>query len=125
MITEIFYKLICIQHALAQSSSADSAAGLSGLDPTKGAFEVTNGGGAETVYSMLEYFLNLMPAILGSLALLGLVYSGILYLGSMGDPGKMETAKKNITWIVIGIVAIASVLVVIKLAVKIVGTVHS
>lgn len=115
--------LFITQHALAQASqpAATSAvdAALGYLDPTNGAFE--GKGGTNVVFSMMEYFLDLMPTMLGALAFLGIIYSAVLYLGAMGDPSKLETAKKNITWIATGIIAIALVLIAIKVVVNIIG----
>lgn len=75
----------------------------------------------EFIFEMLSYFLNLMPYLLGGLAFFGLLYSSIIYLSAMGDSGKIETAKKNITWIVTGIVAIATTLIIIRIIFNIVG----
>lgn len=45
--------------------------------------------------------------ILGcGLAVIGIVYSGILYITSGGDTTKAETAKKNLIWSIIGLIVL-------------------
>ena len=65
-----------------------------------------SGGATEAVWTLLSNVLSRFPYFLGGLAFLALLYSGGLYVFSTGDPQKMEMAKKNIIWTVIGILAI-------------------
>jgi hypothetical protein len=67
------------------------------LDPTAKAFPGTSG--SSVVFAMMSYILNLIPVLLGGLAFFAILYSAVLYLTAMGDPSKMEAAKKNITWV--------------------------
>lgn len=82
------------------------------IDPTKGS------AGGDLVL-LLNQLLNRIPYFLGGLALLALLYSGFLYITAFGDSTKMEMAKKNITWTVIGILAIAFIYIVIDLILSI------
>lgn len=43
----------------------------------------------------------------GGFAVLAIIYSGFMYITSGGDSAQAETAKKNFTWAVIGVVLIA------------------
>ncbi|OQA52109.1 MAG: hypothetical protein BWY43_00646 [candidate division WS2 bacterium ADurb.Bin280] len=114
MLKQIYYFLV--QRAYA--ADADNSP-LAGFDPVRLSFEGDNK--REFLFNMLSYFLNLMPYLLGGVAFFGLLYSSIIYLSAMGDAGKIETAKKNITWIVTGIVAIAATLIIIRIIFNIVG----
>jgi len=84
--------------------------GFEGVKPPAG------GDTASAVSGILNYILNLAPYFLGALAFLAILYSGAMYVLSFGDPTKMETAKKNLTWTIIGIVAVAGVYIMITLA---------
>jgi len=86
-------------------------------DPTGRSSDV---GGISTLASSL---LNRAPYILGGLALLALIYSGFMYLTAYGDATKMEQAKKNISWIIIGIIAIAATNAIITIILKIISAI--
>lgn len=61
---------------------------------------------------------NLMdriPVYLGALATIAIIYSGGMYVLALGDANKTETAKKNLTWTIIGIIAASTVFIVIRL----------
>lgn len=70
------------------------------------------------LYGVFDSLVNRLPAILGGMAFLALLYSGFMYVMALGDPSKMESAKKNITWVFTGIIAVAVIYVVINYAVK-------
>jgi hypothetical protein len=87
------------------------AQSLQELDPTfVRDMDVVGGGAWRYLASNL---LGRAPYYLGGLALLALIYSGAMYIMSYGDPTRMETAKKNITWTVIGILAIVGMFAII------------
>lgn len=72
-------------------------------DPLKGA----------TIQSALIGLINVMLGLVGLLAIAALVYGGIFYIISLGNESRVGTAKKTITWAIIGlIVVILSVLLV-------------
>lgn len=64
---------------------------------------------------LLPTLMNRIPVYLGGFAFIALVYSGAMYVLALGDTNKMEAAKKNITWTLIGIIAAMSVWAIIKL----------
>ena len=45
-------------------------------------------------------------SIIGSLALLILIFGGVMYIGSTGDEQKVLTAKKTVTFAIIGIILV-------------------
>ena len=86
-------------------------AGIEQLDPTP-----------RVSYDVLaSSLLNRAPYYLGGLALLALIYSGFMYLTAYGDATKMEQAKKNISWTIIGIIAISATSVIIDIILKIIS----
>lgn len=52
----------------------------------------------------LNFILKAIPTFLAPLALLAIVWAGILYMTSFGDAAKAESAKKTLTWAIIGLV---------------------
>lgn len=63
----------------------------------------------DSVESAASSLLSRIPYFLGGLALLAILYSGAMYVFAMGDPSKFETAKKNLMWTIIGILAVAAI----------------
>jgi len=72
------------------------------------------------ILGILSSLLNYIPYMLGALGLIAILYSAFIYVTSFGDPARMESAKKNITWIMIGLLASATIYIVINLIIKIV-----
>ena len=50
----------------------------------------------------------------GALAVIAIVYSGIMYITAGGDPAKAEAAKKNLIWAILGVIIIALALVIVS-----------
>jgi hypothetical protein len=59
-------------------------------------------------------FLDFLLAIVGVLALIMLIVGGIMYLTSAGDDDRIKTAKKIVTYSIIGIAVSLASLVVVK-----------
>jgi uncharacterized membrane protein YhaH (DUF805 family) len=100
--------------ALAQSELDAAQSAISQIDPTKG-----SGAATGDLTGLLNSILNRIPYFLGGLALLALLYSGFIYVTAFGDAAKMEAAKKNMTWTMIGIIAVAAIYAIIEIAVQI------
>lgn len=65
------------------------------------------------VYTVLVTVMNWLLGIIGVLAVLAFVISGIQYLAAAGDEDMAETAKRNMTYAIIGLaVALAGLIVV-------------
>lgn len=101
--------------ALSISAPAQASTGLSGklalgiTMPTK----ANTGLSEESVATILEKFLIWLLGIVGIIALIGFVVSGIQYIVASGSEKGVESAKKNMTYSLIGItVALASYVVV-------------
>lgn len=74
-----------------------------------------SGGIENFIAAIITWMLN----IIGVFAVFALIYSGILYVTSAGDPTKTETAKKNLTWAIIGIAVVLLCRVILYSIVKI------
>ena len=91
------------------------AKSLESYDPTK------RSGFSDGISTLANSVLNRAPYILGGLALLALIYSGFMYMTAYGDATKMEQAKKNISWTIIGIIAIAATSAIITIILQIIS----
>jgi len=80
---------------------------LDDLDPTP----------FDDIPDLANSILNRIPYFLGGLALAAIIYSGALYILALGDATKIETAKKNFSWTIVGILATMSIYMVIALIV--------
>ena len=63
--------------------------------------------GEEAVKCVLYLVVNIMTYGIGVLGTIGVVISGIQYISSQGDPGKMAKAKNRIIQIIIGLAVYA------------------
>lgn len=55
---------------------------------------------------LIMAIINWLLSLLGALAVVAIVYSGLMYITAGSDTAKSENAKKNLTWAIIGIVVI-------------------
>ncbi|QQS21086.1 MAG: hypothetical protein IPL87_00930 [Candidatus Moraniibacteriota bacterium] len=82
--------------------------------------EVTNARGAADI---LLSALNFLLGMVGILAIIMLVVGGIMFLGAAGDTTRVSTAKKIVTYALLGlVVALGSLVVVRQLAEFFAGT---
>ncbi len=73
----------------------------------------TVGLGDMSVFDFLQVLMNWLLGIIGVLAVIAFVISGIQYLTSAGDEQMAETAKRNMTYAIIGLViALAGLIIV-------------
>ncbi|MEP7163034.1 MAG: pilin [Candidatus Moraniibacteriota bacterium] len=74
----------------------------------------TGGLSDRPVAEIIKNFMFWLLGIFGFLAIIGFVISGMQYLLSAGDEGMAETAKRNMTYCIIGIVVALSGFLVIR-----------
>lgn len=89
--------------AMTASRAAFTVPGDTGLPNPGGGFK-----------AVVEALLNWILAIVGLIAIIGFVISGIQYLTSAGDDDRIETAKKNMTYCIVGVVVALSAYIVVK-----------
>lgn len=78
--------------------------------PTDTGLPAPPGGIAQIVKNLLTWLLG----IVGVIAIIGFVISGIQYLTSTGDEDRMQSAKRNMLYAIIGVVVVLSSFVVIQ-----------
>ena len=73
---------------------------------------------AESHFSeLVENFLLWTLGVAGSIALLMLVTGGILYVTSSGDEQKIATAKRMVTWTILGLmIVLASYAIIVVMS---------
>ncbi len=95
---------VCGACGMNSAYAADSGSVLEGNIIDCHTYEGQEGGG---VICILKLVLNVMTYGIGVLAVVGIVLSGIQYITSQGDSGKMAKAKNRIIQVVIGLVIYA------------------
>jgi len=55
---------------------------------------------------LVTNFLQWLLGIAGGVALLMLIYGGVVYISSTGDQQKMESGKRIVTWTIFGLIII-------------------
>lgn len=66
------------------------------------------------VPSVIVGIITWLGVLVGILAVVALIYSGIMYITAGGDTAKADTAKKNITWAVVGIVVVLLSVIIVR-----------
>lgn len=74
----------------------------------------TISGATNPILALIANVLNTALEVAGALAVLALVYSGIMYITSGDNAEQGEKAKKNMVWAIIGVAIIALALVIIR-----------
>jgi len=77
----------------------------------------STGGLAAIASRTLQFLLS----ILGTIAIISLIVSGIMYLTAAGDDKRIETAKKMFTYSVIGVVISLSALIIVTQVSKLIA----
>ncbi|GEM_PF-4096010 len=80
------------------------------------------GGGPGTVGEVLENVTNWVLGIAGALAVLFIIISGIRYITSAGNPQLQESAKKNLTSAIIGLVIVLIAFVIVNVIARVLTT---
>ncbi|MFA6047498.1 MAG: hypothetical protein WCV59_01275 [Parcubacteria group bacterium] len=71
-------------------------------------------GSSVRLKTVVEKILDLLLSVLGIIAIISLVVGGGMYLTSYGDEDRIKTAKKIVTYAIIGIVISLSALVIVS-----------
>ncbi|MFZ2299665.1 MAG: pilin [Candidatus Moraniibacteriota bacterium] len=77
-------------------------------------FPTGTGLSSSPVESLLMNFMWWLLALVGMIAIIAFVISGIQYLVSAGDEGMIETAKRNMTYSIVGVLVALSGWVIIQ-----------
>ncbi len=66
------------------------------------------------IKALIIAWTNFLLPIAAVIAVLAIVWAGILYITSFGDDGRVETAKKIIIWVFVGIIVIAAAYAIVN-----------
>lgn len=64
--------------------------------------------GGKTLSQIIAGYIGVFLGILGAVAMGFIIYGGVLFAISAGDPEKVTKARSTLTWAVVGILVIAS-----------------
>ncbi len=81
-----------------------------------------NPAGVKTFEALISAIANFIASLVGGLAVIMFIWSGILYLTSRGDPGQLQKAHKALLYAVIGAAIALSAAALIALIKYILGT---
>lgn len=75
-------------------------------DPTVSGISIKNPIGTNDFTTLVQNVLKWVLSVVGGVALLMLIYGGMLYISSAGDQKQAEQGKKVVTWTILGLVVI-------------------
>lgn len=70
-------------------------------------------GGKNPIYALLQFAINWLIRLLGVLAVLAIVFSGIQYTTSQGNPDGLKKAKSRLTNAVVGLILLSLMFVIL------------
>lgn len=108
MKNKIYWFFVWFLALSANSGLAEASAGSVQLPPNTGLPE-----NAQGIAGVLSNVLMFLLATVGILAVIAFVVSGIQYLVSAGDERNIETAKRNLTYSVVGVVVALAGLIIV------------
>ena len=68
--------------------------------------KLTENGSDGSLADFLNRIKNYLLGFVGALAIFFIIYGGILMVTSSGDPKRLETAKKTLTYAIIGLLVV-------------------
>jgi hypothetical protein len=71
-------------------------------------------GGENWIVGLLTRIANWILELAGALAVIAIIYSGLMYITASGVPEKAEKAKKNLIWAIVGLIVIFLSLLIIQ-----------
>ncbi len=86
-----------------------SAAGDYGIGQNQGA-----GGSSADIAGIIQKIITFLLGFVGGLSVLMIIVAGIMYITSGGDEGRVDTAKKWLTYAIVGLVVALLGWVIVK-----------
>lgn len=96
------------------AAGAAAAGGCNGQQIAGVCFPTGTGLSEAPVQDILVALASWLLTIVGIIALIAFVISGLQYLLASGDEGMIETAKRHMTWSIVGVVVALSGVVIIQ-----------
>lgn len=70
---------------------------------------------------VLGNIINALLVLAAVVALIFIIYSGIKYISSQGDPQAIDSARKTLTWAIIGLVFIVLSFAILQFVINLTG----
>lgn len=93
--------------------------------PFRNSFDGTNAGNSAsqdiavtTTIRILQILANIMLFIAAPLAVLMITHGGMSYAFAMGEQGKIDGAKREITWAILGLIMIITSYIVVNMLIQ-------
>ena len=101
----------------AQVNAVEDPCSIGALDETQKEALGCNGDGSK-VMTTANNVINTAIALIGVVAVIGLILGGIQYVKSAGDVGKTAQAKNTIIWSIIGLIVTLLAFAVVNFVLK-------
>jgi len=109
----VLYNLLNIIFAILQKASAATPIGDKPTFPQTPATGLPQPTPGENwVVELITKTINWLLYLAGALAVLAIVYSGIMYITSAGNEEQTAKAKKNLIWAIIAVIIISLALLI-------------
>lgn len=79
------------------------------------------GGLQESGKRILQTGLSLLFILAAVLAAISIIFSGIEWITSSGDPGKVASAKKRLMYSIIGLIVVAAAFLIVRIVITVLG----
>ena len=90
-----------------------------GLDSIKSVAQENKLGEARSTKEILQSLVKWLLSLVGTIAVISLVYGGFLYITSQGEENKAEQAKQLILYSVIGLIIIGLSAVIVNVVISV------
>lgn len=84
------------------------------LVPTAYASTIVPNNSSNSVGELVSGIINYFSFVIGGLALLSLVYAGILFMSAGGNPDKLSKAKKALAYSLVGIFLVSAAVIIVN-----------
>jgi hypothetical protein len=99
--------------SLAAAKGCHDASGDAIVTSTPG-LNIDCSNGKNPIYALLQFVINWSIRLLGVLAVLAVVISGIQYIVSQGSPEGVKSAKNRLTNAIVGLVLLALMFIILR-----------
>lgn len=100
-------------------SSQDPQGFQQGLDQVKNVASSNGLSQAKTSKQILQNLVAWLTSLLGTIALISLLYGGYLYISSQGDEGNVEKAKAILLYSIIGLIIVGLAGVIVNVVISV------
>lgn len=104
-------------NVIASAATGDACNTLSQLNSSQSC----GGGGSSTVHNLVRTILNILSFIVGAVAIVMIVLSGLKFITSGGDSQKVSQARTALLYAVIGLIVVALTQAIIHFALDTAG----